>query len=261
MQIYPTLVVILGNSRSHNCDNKIWFVLDRFNRHISYYSKERNFLKSNCFIKNERLIMNKIAYVANNLISVPKLRFFKLYLLRLSVFSLIFVLSESVHAQGYSVILKIKDPASVCFPSSIDLTSASITEGSTEGLKFSYYTDRELKILVPNPKSVMAGVYYIKGTLTGSRNAWVASSVKVIVIQKPNVVITPSISISPNEHVDLTLPSITLGSDANLTFSYWYDIDATKSVLSPKSVGKGNYYIKGTTTNGCSDIKAITVSE
>lgn len=205
--------------------------------------------------------MNKTAYVASNLISVPKLRLFKLYLLRLSVFSLIFVFGESVQAQGCSVILKIKDPASVCSPSTIDLTSASITTGSTEGLILSYYLDRELKILVPNPKSVMAGVYYIKGTLTGSRTAWVASSVKVTVNQAPKIVITSSISISPNENVDLTLSSITLGSDANLTFSYWYDIDATKSILSPESVGKGNYYIKGTTINGCSDIKAITVSE
>ncbi len=201
------------------------------------------------------------AYVTSNLNRPLKLRSFKLYVLKLSVFSLIFVLSENIHAQGCSIILKIKDPVPVCSPSTIDLTSASITTGSTEGLKFSYYLDRELTILVPNPESVIAGVYYIKGILIGSRVAWVAGTVKVTVFEKPKLVIIPSILKSPNENVDLTLLSVKSGSDIGLTFTYWYDIEATKPLLSPASIGKGNYYIKGTSVNGCSDIKAITVNE
>jgi len=205
--------------------------------------------------------MNITACISSNLSRVLKLRFFELYFLKLSVFSLIFILGESVHAQGCSVILKIKDPVAVCPPSTIDLTSASITEGSTEGLKFSYYSDKELEYLVPNPKSVISGTYYIKGVLTGSRTAWVAGIVNVTVLAMPQLVITSSISKSPNENVDLTLLSVKYGSESGLTFSYWYDLEATKPLLSPESVGKGNYYIKRTSIKGCSDIMAITVNE
>lgn len=205
--------------------------------------------------------MKKKANIDGNLICLLKIRMFKSVLFRLSLLSIIFILSEIVHAQDCSVILKINDPTPVCSPATINLTSDAITDGSTSGLTFSYYLNPELTILVPSPANVSAGIYYIKGALTGSRTAWVASSVKVIVTEMPNVVITPSILKSPNENVDLTSLHIKAGSDEGLIFSYWYDIEATKQLLLPKSTGKGMYFIKGTSVNGCSDIKAVTVIE
>jgi len=58
--------------------------------------------------------------------------------------------------------------------------------------------------------------------------------------------------------LDLTAPSVTLGNDANLTYSYWTDSVATVSLLAPEAVTKGGtYYIKATSPSGCSEIKPI----
>ena len=201
------------------------------------------------------------ASVASNLIRISKIRLYEFFLPALFVFSIIFILSENVQGQGCSVVLKINDPASVCYPLTVDLTAATITSGSTEGLKYSYYLNPELTILLPKPESVGVGTYYIKGILTGSRTVWVASAVKVTVYAKPNLVITPSILITRNEHIDLTLPSIKSGSDVGMVFSYWQDIEATKPLLSPVLAVKGVYFIKGILDNGCFDIKPITINE
>jgi len=58
--------------------------------------------------------------------------------------------------------------------------------------------------------------------------------------------------------LDLTAPSITLGNDPNLTYTYWTDSVATVSLLAPEAVTKGGtYYIKATSPSGCSEIKPI----
>ena len=59
--------------------------------------------------------------------------------------------------------------------------------------------------------------------------------------------------------INLRIASITTGSTANLEFSYFRDASATIPVSSPESVGTGTYYIKGTTSSLCSDIKPVNV--
>lgn len=168
--------------------------------------------------------------------------------------------TKDVNAQGCSLILKIKDPNPVCSPSTINLTSDEITKGSTSGLIFSYYLNPELTILVPSPTKVKAGTYYIKGELNGTCNGFVVASVKVTVFEKPKVIISNPDVKSENGTADLTSPLITSGSDTELIFSYWYDAAATKPLLVPRSTINGVYFIKGTSGNGCSDIKLITIS-
>ena len=65
----------------------------------------------------------------------------------------------------------ITNPAPVCSPSTVDLTAAAITTGSSLNLTFTYWTDAEGKIPFVSPRSSPAGTYYIKGTGTdGSFN-------------------------------------------------------------------------------------------
>lgn len=179
----------------------------------------------------------------------------------LSVIVVLIVWTETIQAQGCSVVLKINDPAPVCSPSTIDLTSNAITDGSTEGLRFSYFMNMDLTVPVPSPTKAIAGTYYIKGVLTGACVGFVAASVKAIVIDKPKVIIPNPVVQSGNKIVDLTLPQLTAGSDVGLTFSYWYDAEAKQPLPSPLSTGKGIYYIKGTAVSGCSDTKLITVND
>jgi gliding motility-associated-like protein len=65
-------------------------------------------------------------------------------------------------------VLVITNPAPVCAPLTVDLTSVAITTGSTPGLSFSYYTNAAGTTALTNPSAVSAsGTYYIQGTTPG----------------------------------------------------------------------------------------------
>jgi gliding motility-associated-like protein len=76
----------------------------------------------------------------------------------------------------------------------------------------------------------------------------------------PVVVITDPATICSNQTADITLPAITKGSDANLTFTYWADAAATIPYTTPTAATPGTWYIKGTTTAGYSTIKPVTIT-
>ena len=192
---------------------------------------------------------------------IIKNNFLKSVLTKSLVIIILCILTESAQAQGCSIVLKIKDPATVCSPSTVDLTSDVITAGSTNGLIFSYYMNPELTIPVPSPAKVTNGIYYIKGVLRGVCNGFVVSSINAKVNEKPKVVIPNPVIKRVNENADLTLPQITLGSDAGLTFSYWSDAALTIPLLTPQSAGVGTYYIKGISVSGCYSFQSITVSD
>ena len=201
------------------------------------------------------------ANITSNLIGASNIKLFKFLLLELSMLSMIFIMSESVQAQGCLAILKINDPAPVCYPATVDLTTVEVTAGSTQGLKFSYYLDSKLTDKITDPSKVPAGTYYIKGVMTDPRTALVAGSVNVIIWGKPKLIVVSKILINIKERTDLTSLLVTTGSDEGLTYSYWNDSKATIPLLSPELSAKGNYYIKGTSLNGCFDIQPIIVDE
>src|SRR5439155_934009 len=83
--------------------------------------------------------------------------------------------------------------------------------------------------------------------------------VVVIISGLPNVVITNPASSCTS--IDLTLPAVTAGSDAGLTFTYWTDAAATTALANPNTVNtSGTYYIKGTTAGGCFTIKPVDIT-
>ena len=190
-----------------------------------------------------------------------KSNFSVLIFLKFSPVILIFLSAEVALSQDRTLILKINDPDPVCAPSTVDLTSKSITSGSTDGLIFSYFNDPELTKNLTDPTKVGEGKYFIKGISTVSGNAFVAASVRIKVMAKPKLVVANQVIQGSTGKVDLTLPLVTSGSDEGLTFSYWLDVLATKSLSDPINVGKEQYFIKATSSNECFDIQLINVIE
>ncbi len=157
-------------------------------------------------------------------------------------------------------VLVITDPDAVCEPTTVNLTAAAVTQGSTlsAGTILSYYTDPALTNVLTNASAVAAtGTYYIKAENQTS-GCWDMDTVHVVVSPQPTVVVKDVAVCAPNT-VDLSVDSITAGSSSGLTYSYYYDAAGTSAMPSSVVSTSGDYYIKGTAPGGCSDIKKVHV--
>ena len=157
-------------------------------------------------------------------------------------------------------VVNITNPATVCLPAGIDLTSSNITSGSSNNLNYTYWQDALANDLLPNPNYITtSGTYFIKGT--NASNCSLIQPVTVTANTAPLLVINnPTVCIPAT--VDLTASSITAGSSSGLIYSYWMDTTALLPLPNPNAIiTAGKYYIKGTSVStGCSVVKPVVVS-
>lgn len=144
--------------------------------------------------------------------------------------------------------VKINTPAGVCSGNSFDLTAASLTQGSTPGMTFSYWMDAAASISVPDPAKVPAGDYYLKAIAPGGCSY--ISPVKIKALARPQAV----------AGMDTVVCS---GSNYRLTGSggseyYWspstYLSNATIAnplISNPGITGSITYHLKVKDANGC----------
>ena len=154
----------------------------------------------------------------------------------------------------------ITNPPAVCSPSTVDITAATITTGSTSGLTYTYFTDATATTVLLNPNAIATGgTYYIKGTTAAGCEE--IQAVTVTINPKPTVVITNPLTVCAPATVDITAAAITAGGTSGLTYTYFTDAAATTALANPTAIAiSGTYYIKGTTAAGCEDIQAVTVT-
>ena len=155
--------------------------------------------------------------------------------------------------------LVITNPPTLCSPATVDLTASTVTAGSASGLSLSYWNNADATNSLASSSTVSTGTYFIKGTDPGTGCSTI-KPVDATVGLTPNVVITnPAILCSPSKG-NLTLPTVTAGSTAGITFTYWTNEAASIAYGTPTTADNGTYYIKGTTALGCFNIKPVTVS-
>ena len=112
----------------------------------------------------------------------------------------------------------------------------------------------------------------VSGLESGIYNFYVTNAAGCPSAVSANVIINPRPGPVPSVHitnpgpvcypatVDITNPDIIEGSTDGLTYSYWQDIIGSIPYNTPTAATGGTYYIKGTTTSGCSDIQPVIVT-
>ena len=99
--------------------------------------------------------------------------------------------------------------------------------------------------------------------ITPTANGCNGSPFNVVITVKPtpNLIITNPVAVCSPATVDITASTITSGSTAGLTISYWNDAAATISMSYPTTATTGTYYIKGIDPiSGCHTIKPVIVT-
>jgi gliding motility-associated-like protein len=167
-------------------------------------------------------------------------------------------LFTTIHVSTDPFALNVLDAITGC-PSGVDLTAPPITAGSSPGLVFTYFTDPNEINYLPTPKEVTSnGTYYIRGVNSAGCND--IKPIRVEILPPPNIFITDPEGVCSPQKIDITKASVTAGSDAGLTFTYWKDAKATIPLNNPGAVDTaGTYYIKGIGSTGCSTIRPVNV--
>lgn len=148
--------------------------------------------------------------------------------------------------------LTTKSTLTACAPETVNLAT-SITEGTDNGLTYTFWKDEKATIAYTTPNTAESGTYYIMGTATNGSYT-ISEPIEVVINSLPTVAVnTPTSVCSPNT-VDITSSAITVGSDPDLIFTYWTDKEATVAYNTPTAATSGTYYIKGVAATGCSSL-------
>jgi len=157
-----------------------------------------------------------------------------------------------------SINLVITNPTALCsgIAVAVDLTSPNVTLGSTPGT-LTYWTNSLATSVLNSPNAVTAGgTYYIKLTVG------ICTEIKPVLVtinQSPTLVITNPSPVCSPASINLTAPTITVGSSSG-TKTYWTDSAATIPLSNPNTITSSNVYYIKLANGSCFDIQPVTVT-
>ncbi len=135
-----------------------------------------------------------------------------------------------------------------CTGTTADLTLPAVTAGSTTGLFLSYWTDSNATSALVSPKSVAAGLYYIKGTTSGGK----CSDIKPVMVTQPdslraNVVISSELNCKGDSTGALTV-NVTMGT---APFTYQWSTQPVQTTQTATNLPSGTYTVLVTDAKMC----------
>lgn len=105
-------------------------------------------------------------------------------------------------------VLVVNDPAPVCLPGTVDITTSAVTAGSTSGLSFQYYTDAACTTPLSNASAIsVSGTYYIRGVSATGGCVTDAKPVVVTINSQPVITVSGASLVCKGEAVTLTASS------------------------------------------------------
>ncbi|MEN2399532.1 hypothetical protein GKZ90_0007070, partial [Flavobacterium sp. MC2016-06] len=138
--------------------------------------------------------------------------------------------------------LVVTNPATVCSPSTVDITAPAVTTGSTTNLTLSYWTDAAATTSYTTPTTATAGTYYIKGTSPEG-----CQVIKPVVVTVSSASNAPTISVVSGS-TSCSTGSVVLRSSGNSGTFLWSTGETTKDIT---VTTEGSYTVKRVNASGC----------
>jgi gliding motility-associated-like protein len=157
------------------------------------------------------------------------------------------------------VTVVITNPAAVCSPATVDITTATITAGSTAGLNFTYWTDAVATASYATPAVATAGIYYIKGT-DPVTSCFDIQPVTVTVNATPTATAT-QIDVLCNGTATGSINVTTAGGASPYTYA-WTGTGVIAANEDQSGLVAGLYSVIVTDANSCSSVSLpVTLNE
>ncbi|MDB5137783.1 MAG: hypothetical protein JWP37_4386 [Mucilaginibacter sp.] len=151
--------------------------------------------------------------------------------------------------------LKVLDTIYGCPQTSVNLTDPKVTSGSSPGTSLTYFADSLGTNYLYNPDRITtSGTYYIQGlNKEGCMNILPVH----VIIDLPQINVTDPKPVNFPVTIDL---SKAFTHQKDLTYGYYSDAGAKNEVADYTTVKySGVYYIKATSSKGCSNIVPVNV--
>ncbi|MBW0176921.1 PKD domain-containing protein [Sediminibacterium sp.] len=153
--------------------------------------------------------------------------------------------------------LVVNNPAAVCSPQVINLTSANITAGSSAGLSFAYFSNASLTTPVANAQSVnSSGTFYIRAT-DATTGCVRALPVTVQINAAPQGVLA-----TPAGNIICENSALTLNASGGNSYQWLLNqqpINGATAATYNATVA-GNYAVRFISAQGCETVSANTIS-